>query len=261
MLGFKDFARTSVYSNKLDSNGKRKLLMFANTANSTNFTLDADTTEAMARGTAAIVWRHGRTLTFDMTFQVMSMDWLAILAGQEGIEKEAGNVHKRVVATVGSTGIIPLGATPVSNSITVTPFHNGGLAGASLVEDIDYKVEGNTIELEDTVEASQVLVTFFALVQGLETITINADKFPGSMSIHTDAKGTLADGSGVEWWQFEIPNANPEASVTLTFGDSVTEVTMSFTGLQDINTGNMLKMAKIPADVNPEYGGTFGVRV
>lgn len=161
------------------------------------------------RGNANLVtWNYGRTATLQMQDALLSMESLALLAGNE--VEEATNLTKRDRVKADSTGKVEITETPVG-AVSVYKLEKGSMteevSGASAT---GLEIEGLTAG-----ETYAVFYEYKAPV-GTKTVKFTSDKFPSTYRVvgdtlvrdHTTGKDKSA--------QFFIPKAQLTAGFTLT---------------------------------------------
>ena len=245
LQAIRSFTRLHLYNLKTG-----RLQLYANYANSTGLSFDAERVFATMRGTNAVTWDLSRTGEFTLEFEVFDFSYIAMLAGQDGMEKGAHEAHRRETLKVPATGIVILEDIPLPGSVTVQPTTDDGVTfiGAPLEEGVaaDFEVSGNEITFETSVaEGVTVAVTYWSPADGSERITINADKFAPSFKLIADAEARRKANGSDQWLQVILPNIRPKSAFELSFGNDVTTVSTTFDIMMDTN-GDMGYLTLIP---------------
>jgi hypothetical protein len=184
--------------------------------------------------------------------QIFDFNMVAILAGQDGWEAAGADSIKQEVrqGVVGSTGTINLGTAVIPGSVQVSEYVDGAIVRRISVP--ESAITYATGEITGLDPGLNILVVFNTSAIGLDRITINADKFAGSLRLVMEAFIRPASGAADELVQIEMPDARPQAGLTLTFSEAVTELTITYDVMQDANNGDMVYITKVGAQ--PDLG-------
>lgn len=161
------------------------------------------------RGNANLVtWNYGRTATLQMQDALLSMESLALLAGNE--VEEATNLTKRDRVKADSTGKAKITETPVG-AISVYKLEKG-----SMTEEVTGATV-NGLEIEGLTDGETYAVFYeYKAPVGTQTVKFTSDKFPSTYRVVGDTlvrdHATGKDKSA----QFFIPKAQLTAGFTLT---------------------------------------------
>lgn len=246
-IGIRSFVRVSMFNNADDG----KFQIFSNTANSSGIELAAERVFASANGTQRIAWDLGRTVTFSLEMEVFDWSFLAMMAGQDDVNKEAFDILRRQVGTVsGASGEVELLGVPVAGSLSVCKYDS--IKGAK-GEEIDFSLDGTTLTVEVT-ETTEIMIAYFENVADCEVITFNADRFPPSYYIVGDFEYRDAATGADKWAQLHILNARPQADLSLALGNEVTSLSITFDALAT-GRGDMFHIVKINDGRGMEVGG------
>lgn len=240
LYGLKDCANMQVISK---ADGKRKL--YADYARTSTIEFTSESVYAHKKTTRAVRWDTNREGSFNTSFEVFSMDIIAMLFGKE---LEAGSIPfiKREVIEV-ANGAVKLAKAPNAGSVQVYTVEDSDKTAlvSMLAADTDYTIAGETITITDGVVADgKSVAVFYAVDTNVKSFTVDDVTFPGGYEIIGDTAIRDTDQNDT-FVQFQLLNVKPQSNVTLTMSaEDVATIEINWDIMADAN-GNMMTWAQI----------------
>lgn len=243
LYGLKDCANMQVISK---ADGQRKI--YADYARTSSLEFTSESVYAHKKTTRAVRWDTNREGTFQTSFEVFSMDIIAMLFGKE---LEAGSlpfVKREVLAVTG--GAVTLAKAPNANSVQIYKTEAGDKT--ALVEMIDaagYTVADKTVTLNETagLTGGEFVAVFYAVDTPVKSFTVDDVSFPGGYEIIGDTAIRDTDQNDT-FVQFKLLNVKPQSNVTLTMSaEDVATIEINWDIMADAN-GDMMTWAQVEED-------------
>lgn len=241
LYGLKDCANMQVISK---ADGQRKL--YADYARTSTIEFSSESVYAHKKTARAVRWDTNREGTFNTTFEVFSMEMIALLFGKE---LTAGTIPfvKRELLTV-TGGAATINGTPIADSIqiyTTDPKDSTSLVSMLSAEDA-YTISGSTITLNEAagVADGATIAVFYAVETAVKTFTVDDISFPGGYEIIGDASIRDTDQNDT-FVQFRLLNVKPQSNITLTMSaEDVASIDINWDIMSD-NNGDMMVWSQI----------------
>lgn len=213
--------------------GKLVPVLYSDYANTSGLDFSNDTIYAKRRGVDAIRFDKNRKGTCKFDFEIFSMKHVALFLGGTQT-KGATDINKVELCTVGASSKFSVSKTPVVGSLVAFTVEADGITHDKLLET---SLSGSevTISSPSVEEGSKVLVYYLTKSgEGTITTTISSDKFAGNYNIVGSTVSKNEQGELVPI-EFEVFNAVPQGNISLSLGDSVSTLSVTFDMFPDAN--------------------------
>lgn len=209
-------------------------VLFSDYANTSGLDFTSDQVYAKAKGVDTIRFDKNRKATCKFDFEIFNMKYIAIFLGANQ-EKGTSEISKVHTGTVGKLSKFTVQGTPVLNSLVAFTTETDGRTHK---EALTVTVSGSevTITTPSSVPEGTPVIAYYLTLTGESTIktTINANKFAKEYQIvgETVSKDVLGELVPVE---FNIYRAVPQGNISLSFGDAVSTLSVTFDILPNTN--------------------------
>lgn len=244
LYGLKDCANMQVISK---ADGKRKL--YADYARTSTIEFTSESVYAHKKTTRAVRWDTNREGTFNTSFEVFSMDIIAMLFGKELAAGSIPFIKREIFEVKG--GAVTLAKAPNAGSVQVyTVEEKDKTALVSMLDaDTAYTIADATITINEGagVADGSYIAVFYAVDTPVKTFTVDDVSFPGGYEIIGDTAIRDTDQNDT-FVQFQLLNVKPQSNVTLTMSaEDVATIEINWDIMADAN-GNMMTWAQIEED-------------
>ena len=209
-------------------------VLFSDYANSSGLEFSSDSVYAKAKGVDTIRFDKNRKSTVKFEFQIFNMEYVALFLGANQT-KGTTNINKTETCKVGASNKFSVQGTPVVGSLIAFTTEEDGRTHKEL---LTTTVSGSevTITKPTSIPEGTPVIAYYLTVAGEGTVvtTINANKFGEEFEIigETVSKNILGELVPIE---FEIFRAVPQGNISLSFGDDVSTLSVTFDILPNTN--------------------------
>lgn len=207
-------------------------VLFSDYANTTGLDFTSDQVYAKAKGVDTIRFDKNRKATCKFDFEIFNMKYIAIFLGANQ-EKGASEISKVETSTVDALNKFTVQGTPIVDSLIAFTTEADGRTHK---EQLTTTVSGSqvTITSPSSVPEGTPVIAYYLTATGEGTVktTINANKFAEEYQIvgETVSKDVLGELVPIE---FNIYRAVPQGNISLSFGDAVSTLSVTFDILPD----------------------------
>lgn len=209
-------------------------VLFSDFANTSGLDFTADSVYAKAKGVDTIRFDKNRKATCKFDFEIFNMKYIAIFLGATQ-QKGTSQINKVETCTVNKLNKFTVVGTPIVDSLIAFTTESDGRTHK---EQLTTTVSGSevTITTPSSVPEGTPVIAYYLTATGEGTIktTINANKFAEEYEIvgETVSKDTSGELVPIE---FNIYKAVPQGNISLSFGDAVSTLSVTFDILPNTN--------------------------
>lgn len=207
-------------------------VLFSDYANTSGLDFTSDQVYAKAKGVDTIRFDKNKKASVKFDFEIFNMKYISLFLG--GTQKVGTtSIHRVEMTTVADAKKFTVSGTPVADSLIAFTTESDGRTHKDA---LTVTVSGSevTITSPSSVPVGTPVIVYYltTAAEGTVTTTINANKFAGEFEIigETVSKNTLGELVPLE---FDIPRAVPQGNISLSLGDAVSTLSVTFDVLPD----------------------------
>lgn len=242
IFGIKDSANFTV-KYKTGAN-KGKVYLYSDYATVSTNEWSSDQVYAKSKNVNAIRWDYNRNSTLKTDMEIFDLKWIAMLFGSEFVKGDK-DILKREVLDV-SEGKATMQGTATTGSLTVYTLDDDGLtnikeltAGTPASNEDEYSISAKEITVNTALNGKKIAVFYLEKKTGVQTLTIDANKYPDNFEIFGDTLIRSTEGSD-QFVQIHYLNVKPKSQITLTMDASnITTLSVEFDLLKDSASNDM----------------------
>ena len=242
IFGIKDSANFTVkYKTGVN---KGKVYLYSDYATVSTNEWSSDQVYAKSKNVNAIRWDYNRNSTLKTDMEIFDLKWIAMLFGSEFVKGDK-DILKREVLDV-SEGKATMQGTATTGSLTVYTLDDDGLtniqeltAGTPDSNEDEYSISTKEITVNTALNGKKIAVFYLEKKTGIQTLTIDANKYPDNFEIFADTLIRSTEGSD-QFVQIHYLNVKPKSQITLTMDASnITTLSVEFDVLKDSASNDM----------------------
>lgn len=242
IYGIKDSANFTL---KYKTGAKKgKVYLYADYATVSTNEWSSDQVYAKSKTVNAIRWDYNRNSTLKVDMEIFDLKWMAMCFGTEFVKGDK-DILKREVLTV-SGGKATMSGTAITGSLAVYTLDDDGLTniqeltvGTPASTEDTYSISDKEITVNTALNGKKIAVFYLEKKTGVQTLTIDADKYPENFEIVADTLIRSTDGND-QFVQINYLNVKPKSQFTLTMdAANITTLSAEFDVLKDSASSDM----------------------